>query len=273
MREQEQKIREQSQLIDSISASAYYDAEILFDGEIDELKKYLKERSLETFEWDQYVIMLDKKALKEEVNLCCEKCTRKNEFGCCCGSPCNMSKCNLKNYRKYQKEINKRFYEIDPVRYAELLEDQKTDGGVLNLVDEEGFIGEHNGRCNLLVRKDGMARCITHLFAIEQGISPYELSPLSCLMFPVELFSLLTREGKNILLVTSAVDNEFSTKYGRWGGYRNHHLEFQCVDKKSHDEAFTKSDYHPLYKVSEKLITHEFGVSLYKKIEEICSKS
>lgn len=270
MKVQNEKGMEQHQLIDSIQAAAYYDAQMLFDGEMDELKKYLKKRCLETFEWNQYIIMLDKKALKEEINLCCGKCTRKNEFGCCCGSPCNMSKHNLKNYKKYQEEINARFYEINPVRYAELLHYQRAEEAILNLVSEEGFIGEHNGRCNLLVRKDGMARCITHLFALEHEISPYELSPLSCLMFPLELLVFITQQGKNILLITSAVDNEFSKKYGRWGGYREHHLEFQCVDKKSHDKVFTKSDYHPVYEVSKKLLVHEFGLALYRKIEEIC---
>lgn len=274
-RKQAKKQLEIAGVIDKITGAGYYDLEWLLDGDMDELKQYLRSCSLSMIEWMEYTILIDEKALTEKVNLNCSACTQKNKFGCCCGSPCHMSQKNVANYRKYKEQINRRFHEIDPVRYRELLGHQKkalsvTDYTLLELVDEQGFIREYDGRCQLLVRKDGMARCLTHLFALEKGISVYELSPLSCLMFPLELLVFITEDGKYVMLITGALEKEFSKKFGRWGGYREHHLEFQCVDLKNHDQLFEEKDYKPLYKVSKELLVHEFSEQVYKQIEQIC---
>lgn len=269
-------------LVQGIKLAAYYDVEALVTRQLTPLKEYLLRRELGVIEWADYTILVDQKALAAPVNLNCKGCTQKHEAGCCFGSPCNYGRRNLAVFNEYKSQLIKELIKIEPARYTQLLAHQlevmseemlgSDERLELELVDEKGTIGSCEGRCSLLVREDGIARCLTHQYALEHNMSVYELSPLSCLMFPLDFLVFLTDIGKEVIFLTSVVEDEFAKDYGRWGQYRGFELDFECVSIAAHNDMFKEEAYQPLYEVNKNLFIHEFGEEVYEGICMICAK-
>nr|WP_302595509.1 hypothetical protein [uncultured Cellulosilyticum sp.] len=269
-------------LVQGIKIAAYYDVDALVTRQLTPLKNYLLNRELGVIQWADYTLLVDKQALIKRVNLNCKACTKKHAAGCCFGSPCNYGKRNLAVFNQYQSQLIKELIKIEPARYAQLLAHQIESMSEellrcgekleLEMVDEKGTVTSCEGRCGLLIRKDGVARCLTHQYALENNLSVYELSPLSCLMFPLDFLVFLTETGEEVVFLTSVVEDEFAEQYGRWGRYRNFELDFECVSVEAHNEIFKIEDYKPLYEVNKDLFIHEFGEEVYEGICMICRK-
>lgn len=259
-------------IIASISETSYYDVGHLYGPEPSKLEKHLFHRNIGIIDWNERVFLVDEKALMQKINLNCMACTSKYTFGCCCGSPCNYSRKNLKVYKEHEKAIIEQMKQIEPAFYKQVLSELGVSESQLELVGFDGSVGECGGRCILLVREDGMAKCLSHKYALENELPVYEISPLSCLMFPFEVIDCMTNKGRRILLLTSVVDDEIASEIGRWGSYKHLEMSLNCIDESCHNEEYRKEDYKPVYKVNKGLITHEFGGQIYDAVCEIVSQ-
>lgn len=257
-------------LLGSIAETFYYDVYHLYGPDAQQLKQHMLNRQVSLIDWKDKIILVDQEALLKKINLNCEVCTSHSEYGCCCGSPCHYSKGNLKLYKAHEEAILKQLREIEPDFYEaiKIQNQEQWIKGKVELVGDDGEIGECNGRCMLLVREKGTARCIAHHYALEQGIPIYQICPLSCLLFPMEIIEVITDKGKRILCLTSVVEDEIATEIGRWGSYKNLGISLACIDEKQHNIWFKKEDYKPVYKVNEGLLTYKLGEFIYAGIAQ-----
>lgn len=246
----------------SIEAVDYYDIDEGFTTDLDAFKKYLANRKLGIVDYGDKVFLVDKEALAQEINLNCFECTKIYKYGCCCGSPCGFSPENMKMFDKHLLKIE------DEIKN---LEDFKDRGIVIKggLIAANGTIKAYNGHCALLVEHEGIQKCIAHKYALDYHMPIYDLCPLSCLMYPLEIMELITDKQKKVILLTSVVEEHFANEFGRWGSYKSLDIELRCIDKTAHNEVFKEEDYKPLYRVNKDLLIHEFGPRVYKGIEQV----
>lgn len=243
----------------------YYDLEETFASSLNEFKDYLRHRNLGIVDYGDRVFLIDQEALVKEINLNCFECTKIYQYGCCCGSPCGFSSKNMNMFDNHILNIENEIKNIDEEQYKELL----ASGG---LVTANGAIKEYNGHCSLLVKHEGSYKCIAHKYGLEHNIPIYDLCPLSCLMYPLEIMELMTDKQKKIILLTSVLDEYFADRFGRWGSYKSLEVDLRCVDKSAHNEIFREEDYKPVYSVNKNLLIHELGLEVYKGIENIVKK-
>ncbi|MBU3811841.1 MAG: transposase [Candidatus Niameybacter stercoravium] len=249
-------------ILDHLWSAEYYDLDEGVTDDLDAFKKYLIHKNLGIVDYGERVFLIDTEALNQEINLNCFECTKIHKYGCCCGSPCDLSVKNRKNFIQHMPKIIEEMKSLDE-RYSKEIESL---GGVLG---EKGAIRECEGRCSLLVEHEGVWKCLAHKYALEQHIPIYDLCPLSCLMYPLEIIELITDKQKKIILLTSALDEDFAKEYGRWGSYKTLDVELRCIHKEAHNTIFKEKDYRPVYEVNKNLLIHEFGDEVYKGIEEI----
>ncbi|MEG0501210.1 MAG: transposase [Cellulosilyticaceae bacterium] len=242
------------------SITSYIDKS--FEKDIDKFKNYLEGRKLGIVEYGDRMILVDKEALVKEINLNCFECTKIYKYGCCCGSPCDMSSKNKKMFDKYSLRIENEVKNLDESQYQEIV----ANGGFWAA---DGSLNEWNGHCALLIEHEGVRKCIAHKYALDYHIPIYELCPLSCLMYPLEIIELITNKQKTIILLTSVLDEAFAEEFGRWGSYKSLDVDLRCIDKKAHNEVFKEKDYKSVYKVNENLLIHEFGDKVYKGIAQL----
>ncbi|MGL4798597.1 MAG: hypothetical protein ACRCWY_04220 [Cellulosilyticaceae bacterium] len=249
------------QLLQQVDEIAYYDLDEVCDEE-EAFKGYLGERYLTIIEQGSKVFLVDEKALSEAIFLNCFACTKIYKYGCCCGSPCDLSEKNKRNFRKHEKKIEDAMKMVNSTDYDTL----KVHGGFLK---KDGSINEYEGKCSMLVEEDGVYKCMTHKYALDEGIPIYELCPLSCLMYPLEIIELVANFKTKATLLTSAMEETFAKAFSRWGSYKGMDVDLRCLDKKDHDDAFLVEHYKPVYQVNEGLLTHEFGPALYQVLEQL----
>lgn len=257
-------------ILNSLWAVEYYDIDESFtsyidesfEKDIDKFKKYLGNRKLGIVEHGERIFLVDKEAIAKEINLNCFECTKIYKYGCCCGSPCDMSSKNKKMFHKHSLQIQNEMKNLDESKYKEIV----AKGGFLAT---DGSINECNGHCSLLVEHEGVRKCIAHKYALDHHIPIYDICPLSCLMYPLEIIELITNKQKTIILLTSVLDEEFTEEFGRWGSYKSLDVDLRCIDKNAHNEVFKEKDYKSIYKVNKNLLTHEFGAQVYKGIEQL----
>lgn len=263
----EQSIRVKK-LIESIRETAYYDISDLYGPEVPFLKKYLMSAKLAVIDWGEKVFLIDQEALQQKINLNCEACTLQHPYGCCCGSPCHYSKKNLTHYKAHEKHILEALKAAEPDRYSAIAQQLtgSPTASCFEMVDFQGTIGECEGRCMLLVRQSGAGRCIVHQYAQRHELPVYELAPLSCLLFPLEIIICYTDKGRKLTLLTSVVSEEAAENLGRWGSYKPLDLTLCCIQEEKHGGLFKKEDYKPVYEVNEKLITHEWEAAFYQAL-------
>lgn len=250
-------------LLDDLWSGAYYDLkEGLEEEELEKLKYYLGQRKLGVIEQDEQVFLIDLQGLKEEINLNCFECTKKYQYGCCCGTPCGFSDKNMSLFDKHMLKIEEALKAVDSEQYEKL---QKNGG----FMTANGKLKAFDGHCALLIKEEGVYKCMAHKYALEQSIPSYDLCPLSCLMYPLEVIELVTNKGKKVYLLTSVVDETFAKEFGRWGSYESLKVELKCIHKTEHDNIFKVEDYYPVYEVNKDLIIHEFGDDIYRAIHKL----
>nr|WP_302596588.1 hypothetical protein [uncultured Cellulosilyticum sp.] len=255
-----------NRLIKDIVDVGYYDLHEFFGGDLMAFKLCLAERRLGIIDLGERIFLVDQELLKHKINLNCFACTKKHQYGCCCGSPCNMSSRNKERFDKYEAEIAEEVKTLDPEGYKKI----KQTGGFVFL---DGSINACEGHCALLVAHEGSYKCMAHKYALEHDMSIYEICPLSCLMYPLEIMTLFTSKQKRITFLTSVVEETFATTYGRWGSYASLDVELRCINEKAHDEVFVLEDYKPVYEVNQGLLTYAFGKAVYEGIVYLCNEN
>lgn len=249
-------------ILEHLWSAEYYDLDEGVTDEIGPFKHYLETRRLGVIDKGEQVFLVDTEALMKEINLNCFECTKIHKYGCCSGSPCDLSVKNRKSFEQHQFKLIEEMKQLDEQYYKKV----ESLGGFL---DEKGTIRECEGRCSLLAKHEGVWKCLVHKYALEQGMPPYDICPLSCLMYPLEIIELMTSKQKKIILLTSAIDEDFAKEYGRWGSYKDLEVELRCIHKEAHNEVFQEKAYRPVYQVNKKLIIHEFGEDLYEGIQAL----
>ena len=248
-------------LIDAIREVDYYDLEEgLVDQDVDKLKHYLKEQPLGLIDQDGQIFLIDYKALHQKINLNCFECTKRHQYGCCCGSPCAMSEKNMALLDRHLLKMEESLRALDKRQYDTLVE----KGG---FVAANGEIKAFDGHCAFLIQHEGVYKCMAHKYALDEAIPIYEICPLSCLMYPLEIMELMIDKRKKAILITAAVEEAFAENLSRWGSYKSLEVELRCIHEQAHDEGFKKEDYQPVYKVNQGLLVHEFGELLFRGIE------
>lgn len=251
-------------IIKEICDVGYYDLNEYFSGDLTDFKKYLGERELGVIEYKERMYLVDLENLKHKINLNCFECTKKHQYGCCCGSPCDMSRHNKDNFDVHEAAIAEEVKALDAKEYQMI----KETGGFVFL---DGTINECNGHCALLVHHEGTYKCIAHKYALENNIPIYTLCPLSCLMYPLEMMTLFTNnQQKRIVLLTSVVEEAFASAYGRWGSYHSLDVELRCINVDAHNEVFKAADYKAVYEVNKGLLIHELGNEIFSSMQHLC---
>ena len=257
-----EKDRRLEKLLNSVIDAEYYDMEDSFTSQLEDLKSYLLAQKLSVIEKNDQIFLVDEEALNHEINLNCFACTKLYKYGCCCGSPCNLGPRNKKVFDKHLLNIEEEVKAYDEATYKKIL----AKGG---FIASDGSINECDGHCALLVEEEGIYKCIAHSYALKRDIPIYEICPLSCLMYPLEIIELITNKQRKLLLLTSVVSEDFARRFGRWGSYNTLEVELRCINKKAHNDVFKEEDYRPVYKVNKDLLCHEFGSTFYESLEEV----
>lgn len=239
-------------LLKHLWACDYYDLEEGFEEELEAFKSYLFNRRLGIIENKESLFLIDQEALMQPINLNCFACTKKESYGCCGGSPCDMSSKNRNYLDKHLTAIEEMMQQLDPESYKALLLNK-------GMFTANGKIKAYDGHCSMLIKHEGVNKCIAHKYALDNGLSPYELCSLSCLMYPLEILELRVSRQKKIYFLTAALEEEFTEKYSRWGSYKTLDAELRCINIQKHNDLFKKEDYKPIYEVNKALLIHEFG--------------
>lgn len=250
-------------LIDTLVLGEYYDLdEGMTSSDLRGLKSYLSQRNIGTIEYNNQFFLVDREALDKMINLSCFECTRIHEYGCCCGSPCGLSFKNMKVFDQHMLAMEEAIKAIDIEQYKSL----QANGGFMTA---NGLIKAYDGHCALLVQHEGIHKCIAHKYALDKQIPIYDLCPLSCLMYPLEIIELTTDKKKKVILLTSVVDEAFANQFGRWGSYASLEVELRCIHQEAHNAVFKAEDYRPVYEVNQGLLEHEFGKAIYRGIKKL----
>lgn len=249
-------------ILDSLWSVEYYDLDEGVTDDLDEFKDYLVGRKLGIVDYGNQVFLVDRESLIKEINLNCFECTKTYKYGCCCGSPCNFSAKNKRIFDEHFLHLADEMKKLDEANYNDIV----ANGG---FVSPEGAIKEHKGYCSLLIEHEGVRKCMTHKYALDHQIPIYDLCPLSCLMYPLEIIELITDKQKKVILLTSVLDEYFAKEFGRWGSYKSLDVDLRCINKEAHNEVFKEEDYKPVYKVNKNLLSHEFSAKVYKEIENL----
>lgn len=254
-----------NKLLDTLWSVDYYDLDEGVTKDLKAFKEFLAYRKLVTMDIGEQLYLVDTVALEKEINLNCFECTKLYQYGCCCGSPCQMSKKNQKLLDQHLNGLSQEMRRLNEKYYDEVM----VKGGFMSF---DGSIKSCDERCSLLVEHEGVHKCMAHKYALENEISIYEICPLSCLMYPLEIIELITDKKRKVILLTSVVEEDLAKTYGRWGSYKELNIDHRCINKEAHNEIFKLEDYKPVYKVNKNLINHEFGKEVYKGLEIIFNK-
>lgn len=252
-----------NRILESMVEGDYYDLDQSFSEDLEAFGEYLSGRRLAMIDYGEEAFLVDIEALKVPINLNCFACTKIHRYGCCCGSPCSVSDKNMNLLDQHQLQIEEAIRQIDENYYNEVI-----NGG--GLVQANGLIKAYNGHCSLLVKEDDVYKCISHKYALDHDLPIYDLCPLSCLMYPLEIMELEIEKRKRIIFLTSVVDSDFAKQFGRWGSYESLDVELRCINIGGSNDIFKKEDYKPVYEVNKGLITHEFGKQIMQGVEEVC---
>lgn len=90
--------------------------------------------------------------------------------------------------------------ENDYTRYNSIL----ANGG---FISSTGDISEFDSCCSFFMFDDGASKCSIHKYACDNDISIYDICPLSCLLFPMEIIEL--HGETDSYFITSIVDYDF----------------------------------------------------------------
>lgn len=248
-------------ILEKVDEIAYYDLDEVCEEE-KAFKEYLGERPLTIIENGERLFLIDEEALSIPIYLNCFECTKIYRYGCCCGSPCDMSEKNKKVFKRHQKKIEEAMKGLSQTDYERMIE----KGG---FITRDGSINAYEGRCAMLVEHEGVYKCMPHKYALDNDIPIYDLCPLSCLMYPLEIIEFIVGYKTEAIFLTSAVEEGFAETFSRWGSYKKLEVDLRCLNQKAHNEQFKEENYKPVYKVNEGLLSHEFSKAFYRAIEHL----
>lgn len=144
-------------------------------------------------------------------------------------------------------------------------------------------IATHDGNCLFCTVEGGGPACAAHRYALEEQLSPQQMKPFSCSLFPLELIA--DEDGR--VLVTALTAE--TAKFSRWGNaYRN---DFVCanlplrlqaertpgapeissnVRRELAEDVFAPQRYRPAWLEMKEILCNTFGEALWQQIEASC---
>ncbi|WP_172674834.1 hypothetical protein [Cellulosilyticum ruminicola] len=107
-------------MIKEIRDVGYYDLHEFMDEDLTKFKLYLGEHRLGMIEIENHIYVVDIANLQHKINLNCFEYTKKHQYGCCCGSPCEMSSHNLKKFECHEAAIGKEVEALNSEEYKHI---------------------------------------------------------------------------------------------------------------------------------------------------------
>lgn len=247
---------------------------LLYFGTQDELskkeafhfKKYCKRTAL--FSFGRFII---DPAINTLVNLDCMNCHQVHPMTCCeGGQPYSTDRASEERLKKAAPSIIGLY----------LNEKQQEEAA------ERGYMEDYSagplsptiklceGNCFFYVKGEQESYCSIHRYALDHHLSPLELKPMSCSLFPMDIIQMDSQ-----LFFTAITPDTAS--FSRWGSEYEDHL---CINRKKREDAamsanvFSLGDYRPAWQWCRDLLQQTFGNELIESIlaineQEIRDKS
>ncbi|PWK10257.1 DUF3109 family protein [Tumebacillus permanentifrigoris] len=138
-------------------------------------------------------------------------------------------------------------------------------------------IGTFAGDCTFCHVEEQGPACMAHRYAVQAGLAPESVKPLSCLLYPLELIES-EADGRTLLTALT----EQTAAFSRWGA--DYRLDFICANqdlRATDDETdqspnirrnlpadvFALERYRPAYVEGQELLTSRYGADFYKELE------
>ncbi|MGZ4164468.1 MAG: hypothetical protein ACXVDB_08255 [Tumebacillaceae bacterium] len=248
----------------------------LTDGEAYHLQKYLKKgRAAGTIvAWERFD--LDLAALRTPVQLDCQNCHLAHQESCCEGGFPFPPATEL--LPVLDAHINAIAAEHLPEAVRAQIEQQ---GLYASHLETAGYptIGTYAGNCLFCQTEAHGPACMAHRYALQTGMAPEELKPLSCLLYPLDLIA----DSNGRVLVTALTERTAS--FSRWGA--DYRLDFLCgnrelrvaiatgeheevranIRRELPDDAFALDRYRPAYQEAKATLLHLYGEALWNEID------
>lgn len=216
-------------------------------------------------------LLIDVHSLTKLVNLDCTNCHKILENGCCGGSPLHFPAKSMINI----------FDNIDNIIEGRFSEEQKSimkKEGIFERFMKVLLVPKNTkwGCVFLMETNEGVKRCAIKDWCLCNDKEITEFCSTSCLIFPLEIMQLKSANGEDYYCITSTLNEDFTSKYSRWGNLST--VKYPClsydnVPEQYKGQIFKKEEYVPIYIVFKELIEKWFGIDTYKTIEEECEKS
>lgn len=218
------------------------------------LKKYLKRNN--SFKVGRFVI---DPAIFTMVNLDCMNCHRVHRSTCCeGGQPYSTDQVSEKKLELAAPFIIQKY--LDEKRQQEANESGYKEDCSSGLLSPTIKLCE--GNCFFYVKGDEESYCSIHRYALDHEISPLELKPMSCSLFPLDIIQM-----ESLLFFTAITPD--TAVFSRWGYEYEEHL---CVNLKKREmsgistDLFSLNDYKPAWEWCRDLLQQTFGEELIKVI-------
>jgi hypothetical protein len=149
-------------------------------------------------------------------------------------------------------------------------------------------IGTYEGNCNFCRVEGQGPACMAHRYALQSGLAPLAVKPLSCLLYPLDLIQS-EEDGRTLLTALT----ERTANFSRWGA--DYRLDFLCANRQlraevaasdaSADtehgdlganirralpaEVFALENYRPAYLEGRETLTALYGADFYTELESL----
>lgn len=238
---------------------------LLYFGTQDELskkeafhfKKYSKRATF--FPFGRFVI---DPAIFTEVNLDCMNCHRVHSLTCCeGGQPYSTDRESEEKLKKAAPYIIHQY--LDENRQQEAAESGYMEEFAAGPLSPAIKLCE--GNCFFYVKGEKESYCSIHRFALDHHLSPLELKPMSCSLFPLDIIQMDSK------LFITAITPE-TASFSRWGYEYEEHL---CINRKKREAAEISADYfslvhyRPAWQWCRDLLQQTFGDGLIEGITEL----
>jgi hypothetical protein len=248
----------------------------LTDGEAYHLQKYLKkgQGAGTIVAWGVYD--LDLAALQTPVLLDCQNCHLAHQESCCEGGFPFPPAAQL--LPVLDQHVGKIAEQHLPAAVRTHIEQQ---GLYESHVETAGHltIGTYQGDCLFCRKEDNGPACMAHRYALQSGMRPEEIKPLSCLLYPLDLIA----DEAGRVLVTALTES--TARFCRWGA--DYRLDFLCGNRELREQiaageqeglranllcdmphdAFAIDRYRPAYQEAKATLLRLYGEELWHEID------
>lgn len=247
----------------------------LTEGEAYHLRKYWRKgRQARTIlPLDAFAVEVDVAALQVLVQLDCAHCHLAHVSSCCEGGfPFPPAQDLLPMLEEHLGGISAL---LTSERVGHLLR----EGLYERYLETAGHqtIGTFAGDCTFCQVEEHGPACMAHRYAVQAGLAPEAVKPLSCLLYPLDLIQS-EEHGRTLLTALT----EQTTAFSRWGA--EYRLDYLCgnhalrVADESTDrspnirrnlpaDVFASEGYRPAYVEGRDLLTSLYGADFYKELE------